>query len=137
MVKTLTLRNIDIYMLATQLTEVFNNQEDESNLPIKINFFLQKNINKIIDLAQDIDKSRSEIIQKYGALNEEKQEYEVPTEKLEEAQQELNDLFAIEQEIKINMLDINLFDGVDISEKKGNAILFMIYDPEEEIEEKE
>lgn len=137
MVKTLTLRNIDIYMLATQLTEAFNNQEDESNLPIKINFFLQKNINKIIDLAQDIDKSRSEIIQKYGTLNEEKQEYEVPTEKLEEAQQELNDLFAIEQEIKINMLDINLFDGVDISEKKGNAILFMIYDPEEEIEEKE
>lgn len=137
MVKTLTLKNIDIYMLAAQLTEAFNNQEDESNLPIKINFFLQKNVNKIIDLAQDIDKSRNEIIQKYGTLNEEKQEYEVPTEKLEEAQKELNDLFAIEQEVKINMLDINLFDDVNISEKKGNAILFMIYDPEEEVEEKE
>lgn len=137
MVKTLTLKNIDIYMLAAQLTEAFNNQEDESNLPIKINFFLQKNVNKIIDLVQDIDKSRNEIIQKYGTLNEEKQEYEVPTEKLEEAQKELNDLFAIEQEVKINMLDINLFDDVNISEKKGNAILFMIYDPEEEVEEKE
>lgn len=134
MVKTLTLKNLEIYMLATQLTDSFN---EESNLPIKINFFLRKNINKIVEIAQDIDKERSKIIEKYGELNEEKQEYEIPEDKLEAAQNELNDLFDIEQEIKINMLDINLFDGVDIPEKKGNAILFMIYDPEEELEEKE
>ena len=136
MIKTLTLQNIEIYMLATQLTAAFNEQEEESKLPIKINFFLQKNINKIIELGQEIDKLRSEIIQKYGVLNEETQQYDIPQEKLEEAQKELNDLFSIEQEVKINMLDINLFDNVDISEKKGNAILFMIYDPEDE-EEKE
>ena len=35
------------------------------------------------------------------------------------------------------MFDINAFDNVEISEKKGNAILFMIYDPEEEIDVKE
>jgi hypothetical protein len=136
MIKTLTLQNIEIYMLATQLTAAFNEQEEESKLPIKINFFLQKNINKIIELGQEIDKLRSEIIQKYGVLNEETQQYDIPQERLEEAQKELNDLFSIEQEVKINMLDINLFDNVDISEKKGNAILFMIYDPEDE-EEKE
>lgn len=137
MVKTLTLKNIDIYVLATRLNEAFSEQDPDSNLPIKINFFLRKNINKIVDLAQDIDTERNNIIQKYGTLNEEKQEYEVPTEKVEEAQKELNDLFDIEQEVKINMLDINLFDDVNLSEKKGNAILFMIYDPEEDIEEKE
>jgi len=32
------------------------------------------------------------------------------------------------------MFDINSFDNVELSEKKGNAILFMIYDPEEEKE---
>lgn len=136
MVKTLNLKNIEIYMLATQLAEAFNEQEEESKLPIKINFFLQKNINKILDLGQEIDKLRAEIIQKYGILNEENQQYDIPQEKLDEAQKELNDLFSIEQEVKINMLDINLFDNIDISEKKGNAILFMIYDPEDE-EEKE
>ncbi len=136
MVKTLTLKNLDIYSLATVLTDAFsNNEEDkETSLPIKINFFLQKNINKIIDLAQDIDQTRSDIIKKYGVLNEETNQYDVPTEKIEEAQQELNDLFNIEQEVQLNMLDINLFDTVSISEKKGNAILFMIYDPEEEKE---
>lgn len=137
MVKTLTLKNIEIYVLATRLNEAFSEQDPDSNLPIKINFFLRKNINKIVDLAQDIDKTRNEIIQKYGVLNEEKQEFEVPEDKMQEAQAELNDLFEIEQEVKINMLDINLFDDVNISEKKGNAILFMIFDPEEEIEEKE
>ena len=138
MVKTLKLKNMDIYVLATQLIENFNGQDENNNLPIKINFFLKKNIDKIIELAKDIDNARSEIIQKYGVLNTEKQEYEIAKDKIEDAQKELNDLFEIVQEVKINMLDINLFDGVDISEKKGNSILFMIYDPEEEdMEEKE
>ena len=136
MVKTLTLQNIEIYMLATQISEAFNEQEEETKLPIKINFFLQKNINKILELGQEIDKSRTEIIQKYGILDEETQQYNIPEDKVEEAQGELNDLFNLEQEVKINILDINLFDNIDISEKKGNAILFMIYDPDEE-EEKE
>ena len=138
MVKTLKLKNMDIYVLATQLIENFNGQDENNNLPIKINFFLKKNIDKIIELAKDIDNARSEIIQKYGVLNTEKQEYEIAKDKIEDAQKELNDLFEIVQEVKINMLDINLFDGEDISEKKGNSILFMIYDPEEEdMEEKE
>ena len=138
MVKTLNLKNMDIYVLATQLIENFNGQDENNNLPIKINFFLKKNIDKIIELAKDIDNARSEIIQKYGVLNTEKQEYEIAKDKIEDAQKELNDLFEIVQEVKINMLDINLFDGIDISEKKGNSILFMIYDPEEEdMEEKE
>lgn len=136
MVKTLTLSNIDIYSIANNLAEAFAQQDDESKLPIKINFFLQKNMAKLIEMGQDIDKIRSEIIQKYGILNEETQQYDVPQDKIEEAQKELNDLFSLEQEVKLNMLDINLFDNVDISEKKGNAILFMIYDPDEE-EEKE
>lgn len=134
MIKTLTLKNIEIYTLANQLAEAFTNSNDDSHLPIKINFFLQKNMKTILDLGQDIDKSRTEIIQRYGTLNEETNNYDIPNENVEEAQRELVDLFDIEQEVKINMLDINLFDNVDMSEKKGNAILFMIYDPEEEKE---
>lgn len=132
MVKTLTLKNIDIYSIANNLAEAFSTTDEDSKLPIKINFFLQKNMAKIVEMAQEIDKTRTEIIQKYGELNEETQQYDVSPEKINEAQQELNDLFNLEQEVKLNMLDINLFDDVDISEKKGNAILFMIYDPDEE-----
>lgn len=134
MIKTLTLTNLEIYSLANQLAEAFNTSNTEEHLPIKINFFLQKNMKTILDLGQDIDKTRTEIIQRYGALNPETNNYDIPTEKIDEAQKELMDLFNLEQEVQINMLDINLFDNVDISEKKGNAILFMIYDPEEEKE---
>ena len=134
MVKTLTLTNLEIYSLANQLAEAFNTGDNTEHLPIKINFFLQKNMKIMLDLGQDIDKTRTEIIQRYGVLNQETNNYDIPAEKVQDAQKELTDLFDIEQEVKINMLDINLFDTVDISEKKGNAILFMIYDPDEEKE---
>lgn len=134
MVKTLTLTNLEIYSLANQLAEAFNTGDNTEHLPIKINFFLQKNMKTMLDLGQDIDKTRTEIIQRYGVLNPETNNYDIPAEKVQDAQKELTDLFDIEQEVKINMLDINLFDTVDISEKKGNAILFMIYDPDEEKE---
>lgn len=137
MTKTLTLKNIEIYTYANQLAEAFNDGGSNESLPIKINFFLQKNIKTILDLGQDIDKVRTEIIQKYGTLNKETQNYDIPADKVAIAQSELTDLFNLEQEVRLHMFDINAFDNVEISEKKGNAILFMIYDPEEEIDVKE
>lgn len=137
MVKTLTLKNIDIYSIANMLADAFSANDNDTHLPIKINFFLQKNMAKMIELGQELDRERTEIVKRYGTLNEETQQYEIPQEKLEEAQNELNELFNLEQEIKITMLDINAFDGVDISDKKGNAIMFMIYDPDEDNEVKE
>lgn len=137
MVKTLTLKNIDIYSIANMLADAFSANDNDTHLPIKINFFLQKNMAKMIELGQELDRERTEIVKRYGTLNEETQQYEIPQEKLEEAQNELNELFNLEQEVKITMLDINAFDGVDISDKKGNAIMFMIYDPDEDNEVKE
>ena len=134
MTKTLTLKNIEIYTYANQLAEAFNDGGSNDTLPIKINFFLQKNIKTILELGQDIDKVRTEIIQKYGTLNEETQNYDIPAEKVPTAQAELTELFNLEQEVRLHMFDINSFDNVELSEKKGNAILFMIYDPEEEKE---
>lgn len=134
MTKTLTLKNIEIYTYANQLAEAFNNNGSDDPLPIKINFFLQKNIKAILELGQDIDKVRTEIIQKYGTLNPETQNYDIPADKVQSAQDELTELFNLEQEVRLHLFDINTFDNVELSEKKGNAILFMIYDPEEEKE---
>lgn len=68
---TVTLTNNEIYNYANALAEQF--QDKEVKFPIKVNFYLQKNQNELMTLAQDIEKQRVEIIQEYGNQNEETQ----------------------------------------------------------------
>ena len=50
---------------------------------------------------------------------------------MEIAQKELNDLFSLEQEVKINMLKLEWFDSIELDSDQINAISFMIEDEEE------
>lgn len=119
------LTNSEIYSHATKLMEVF--QDNSQKLPIKINFYLQKNKNTLITLAQEIEKTRIEIAQTYGELNEATQQYVVPPAKIPEASKELNDLFNLEQDVNIYMIDINsLSDDYDMTTAQMEAIMFMI-----------
>jgi hypothetical protein len=61
--------NNNIYLYANKLIEAF--QDNNQKLPIKINFYLQKNKNTLITLAQEIENARLEIIKTYGKLNQE------------------------------------------------------------------
>ena len=67
----ITLTNNQIYNYATDLMNNFSDKD--LKLPIKINFYLQKNQLELLTLAQDIEKQRIDIIQEYGVLNEETQ----------------------------------------------------------------
>lgn len=119
------LTNNEIYSHANKLMEVF--QDKNQKLPIKINFYLQKNKNTLASLAQEIEKTRIEIAQSYGELNETTQQYEVPPAKIPEASKELNDLFNLEQDVNIYMIDINsLSDDYDMTTAQMEAIMFMI-----------
>ena len=117
--------NSEIYAHANQLLEAF--QDNSQKLPIKINFYLQKNKNTLLQLAQDIETSRIEIAKNYGTLDEETSQYIVPTEKMEEANKELNDLFNLEQDVQIYTINIdNLSDDITITTAQMEAIMFMI-----------
>ena len=119
------LTNNEIYSHANKLMEVF--QDKNQKLPIKINFYLQKNKNILASLAQEIEKTRIEIAQSYGELNETTQQYVVPPAKIPEASKELNDLFNLEQDVNIYMIDINsLSDDYDMTTAQMEAIMFMI-----------
>ena len=72
------LTNKKIYNLARQLIEVF--YDDKQKFPIKVNFYLQKNKNVLIKLAQDIEMARMEIIQSHGTLDAESESYIIPQE---------------------------------------------------------
>jgi hypothetical protein len=119
------LTNNEIYVYANALAGAFDDKEQK--LPIKINFYLQKNKNKLIEIAQEIEQSRVEIAQTYGVLNEEGTQYVIPQEKMEEAQKELSDLFSLEQEVQIYTINIDNFsDDLTITTAQMEALMFMI-----------
>ena len=119
------LTNAQIYDYTSALMEEF--YDNSLKLPIKMNFYLQKNKKTLFDLAQEIEKSRLEIASTYGELNEETQQYQVPADKVEAASKDLNELFSIEQDVNIYKINIDsLSDDFVLTTAQMEAIMFMI-----------
>jgi hypothetical protein len=116
--------NLEIYSNAQALNQAFENFNEY--LPVKVNFFMQKNIKAIHALAADIEESRIEIIRKYGVLNEETNEFNVPAESIETANAELIDLFDIEQDVNIHPISLDAFGDIKLSTEQVQALMFMI-----------
>jgi len=123
--------NLDIYNKAMALVEAFNTKEGkELNYPVKINYYLQKNIKAFVDAATEIEQKRIEIVQKYGNKKEDSEEYIIPEDKMDEAGKELQDFFELEQEIPVSMLKLDWFDNIDMTAEQVSAISFMIEEEE-------
>jgi predicted nucleic acid-binding Zn-ribbon protein len=119
------LTNNEIYTYTRQLMDAF--QDGEQKLPIKINFYLQKNKNTLLALAQDIERSRLEIAQNFGELDETGTQYQIPAEKLAEASKELEDLFSLEQDVAIAKISVDsLSNDLTLTTAQMEAIMFMI-----------
>ena len=118
--------NSEIYQIANVLAKTFDNLD--IYIPAKANFFIQKNISTLTAAAQEIEKSRLEIAKHYGVLDEEKQQYTIPEDKLEEASKELEDLFSIEQELDIKTFSIEALGSAEFTPAQMQAMMFMIED---------
>ena len=125
--------NGEIYTTANNLLDAFKDISD-LKLPVKIHFYFLKNMNSIVDMGQDIEKARMEIVEKYGNLNEDGQSYNIPEDKIEQANQDISDLFSLEQEVKVHTFPLEWLDGIELDAKQVNAFSFMIDDEEEERE---
>lgn len=119
------LTNQEIYTYALNLNNAFD--DGTQKLPVKINFYLQKNKNILTTLAQDIENARMEIVKAYGTLSEDETQYIVPREKVVEAQQELMDLSNLEQEVNIYTISFDsLSEDLTLTTSQMEAIMFMI-----------
>lgn len=119
------LTNNEIYTYAQQLSMAF--QDGAQRLPFKLNFFIQKNKNNLINLAQDIEKSRLEIAKTYGELDQDSGQFNIASDKTKDVQKELEDLFNLEQEVYIYMIKADsLSDDFLITIAQMEAIMFMI-----------
>lgn len=131
--KNITLTNLEIYTTAQSLME---NITTDINLPVKVGFYIQKNMKKMTELAQEIEKSRMEIFDKYGEKDEKNNQYKFDKSVQEQVQKELNDLFDLTQDVKTNMLELDWFDDIDLTANQIAAISYMIADDDEdEVEE--
>lgn len=126
----ITLTNNQIYNYATDLMNSFSN--NDLKLPIKINFYLQKNQLELLTLAQDIEKQRIDIVKEYGTLDEETNNYIVPNNKIAEATEKINELFDLTQDVKIYKVKLEDFGDIDFTPNQMKALLFMIEEEEGE-----
>lgn len=121
----MTMTNFEIYNIAKAMGDAF--QDGSQYLPVKVNFFIQKNKATLMALAQDIDNSRMEIVKNYGVLSEDGTQYTVPEDKMAAANAELIDLFNIEQEVDIRKVSVDAFpDDISLTTAQMEALMFMI-----------
>ena len=127
---TKTLKNGEIFEMATNLIEAFQKDTEagEKTYPIKVLFYLRKNMKTLTELAQDIEKARVEIIQRYGTPSEENPEqYQFETqEKIDAANKEFEELFGLEQEVTIYTIPLEAFNDMELTEKQMDAVMEMI-----------
>lgn len=116
------LTNAQIYYGAQNLSSAFSTS---LYLPAKVNFYIQKNSQTLAALAQEIEENRINIIKHYG-VSDNSGNIQVPEDKISEASQEINDLFAIEQDVNILTFSIEAFGDLQLSMEQMNAIMFMI-----------
>ena len=119
----MTLTNGNIYIAANTLSNLNINN---ITMPVRIGFFLQKNISTVLNAAQEVEIARANLIQSMGEINESGTHYIVPPDKMAVAQQELNDLMALEQDLNIHIFKLDDFDGIELTYEQLTAIQFMI-----------
>lgn len=120
-----TMTNNEIYNIANTLNQAFT--DASQYLPVKVNFYIQKNKSTLLALAQDIERARVNILKNYGTLNEETNQFEFTQDKAQIVMQELNDLFSLEQEVNIYTVNIDSFgDDLSLTTGQMEALMFMI-----------
>lgn len=122
--------NAQIYNCGAAL-RTFIADNEELSLPVRVNFFLQKNLTIILEACTDIEKYRMQIGEKYGSLSQNESGYEVAPENIAKAQGELNELMAIEQDLPIKTIALEDFGNIQLKTREMAALFFMIEEPSE------
>ena len=120
------LTNEQIYNITNSYTQEF--ADFKSYIPAKVNFAIQKNMQVLATAAQGIEETRMEVAKHYGVMSEDGSGYSIPENARPQVQQELNDLFSIEQELEIKTFSIDALGDVEFTPALMEVIMFMIED---------
>lgn len=95
-------------------------------IPVRINFYLQKNIQLIRQAYEEIEYLRLNIGALFGERRKDGSGYDIFPDKIIETQKEISDLFSLEQDLPIHMFKLSDFDGIELTYQQMSAIMFMI-----------
>lgn len=116
--------NLEIYNIANKLLEAFN--DEEQKFPVKLNFFLQKNKKLLVTLTQEIEEARMNIARTYGVPSD-NGNFTISTDNISKAQEELTQLFSIEQDVNIAKVNFDDLDpNMELTSAQMEALMFMI-----------
>ena len=118
------INNHEIYGYAKNLLCIFDKKD--LYIPVKANFIIQKNYKALAAAAEEIEKARLQVAQHYGSLNQEKNQYFIPSDKIAEANKEINDLLSIEQDLDIKMIHLEDLGNIELTAQQMQALMFMI-----------
>ena len=119
--------NKEILENATFLHKIFLDSSKEIVLPVKANFYLQKNLKLFLELAQEIEEAKLEIGARYGEYQAETESYMITdSEKLMQAHEELKTLFSLTQMLELYTISLEDLEDSKLTTAEMNALLFMI-----------
>lgn len=118
------MKNYEIYQAVQDLAQILN--DENVQWPVKTGFYLQKNLKILATLSEEIETMRISIAQKYGTLDEENNNYNIPSELIDAANEELSELFMIEQEVELYKLTLDDFADIKLSAKQLQVLMFMV-----------
>lgn len=129
--------NNEIYNLAIK-AECFHNDRS-THFPVKIGFYLFKNLKIFTEAARDIDDMKRNIVMQYGAKAKDDETYIIAPEDQAAVQKELSELGKLTQDIQLYPLKLKDFEDTKLSGEQLEILISMMEDPEEEeeIEEEE
>lgn len=118
----MVLHNYEIYEWGKLLSKF----EFDEYLPVKVNFYLRKNMSLILDKATELDEERETIIRHYAKVNEDGS-FKFETEEAEkQANQEYMDLQKITQDLDIVKIPLSNFEGINMKTSQLDALMPMI-----------
>lgn len=119
------LTNNEIYNITLALNSSFG-EEALLELPVMVNYNIQKNLKVLMDLSATIGEARAFIGKKYGTLEEDGGAYKISKENLEQAQQEMNKLMFAEELVEIKKIKLIDLKDIKLTSAQMAALLFMI-----------
>lgn len=127
---TKEMSNGQIYTQAEMLVSAFGEGQADEKFPSRVLFFLRKNMKDFLELAQEIEKLRMDIIEKYGTPDEEDEtKYVFENKDIELVNKELQDLIDIKQEVSYYTFKLDDIASLELTTSQMDAIMdFIEYD---------
>lgn len=122
------LNNKLIYEYTLSLKQNFN--DNKINLPIKLNYAIQRNLNTLSQIVETTEKMKMAIGEKYGEYNSETNSYQIPPEQVPNANKELNTLMEIEESVDIRKIKLSELEDLSLTSEQMASLLFMIEEEE-------